>query len=186
MKRFLYFALFFVSFAVTQKLSAQDIRLREGDTLEIRIGGVPSEEIGQVSGTYTVDGEGNVNMPHVGRVKAAGTTQSQLQQSIEGAYKGQKIYTNPSITVQVQQSSRFVNLGGAVRSPGRIPFTADLTVTSAINAAGGFTEFANQTQIRMTRDGKTQNLSMKAIRKDPSLDLHLKPGDTLEVMQSFW
>ncbi|MEO8206924.1 MAG: polysaccharide biosynthesis/export family protein, partial [Chthoniobacterales bacterium] len=94
-------ALSLAAFSFAPNLSAQDIKLRGGDQVEIRIGGVPSEEISQVSGSYTIDGEGYVNMPHIGRIKAGGLSQSQLQQAIEGGYKSQQIYTNPSITVLV-------------------------------------------------------------------------------------
>ena len=54
-------------------LFAQDAVLRSGDTLELRLGGVPPEEVQQVSGTYTIDGDGFVNLPHIGKVRAAQT-----------------------------------------------------------------------------------------------------------------
>ena len=37
---------------------ADDVALRSGDQMTIRLAGVPSEEINQVSGVYTVDGAG--------------------------------------------------------------------------------------------------------------------------------
>src|SRR5687768_14507858 len=38
--------------------SQADAALRPGDAFELRIAGVPSEEVGQVSAMYTVDGSG--------------------------------------------------------------------------------------------------------------------------------
>ena len=44
----------------------------------------------------------------------------------------------------MQPQARFVNVGGAVRAPARVPFTEDMTLLAAINAAGGFNDFADQ------------------------------------------
>lgn len=163
-----------------------DARLRPGDLLEVRIGGVPIEEINQVMGTYIIDGEGFINMPHIGRVRAAGLTQSEIQQTVENAYNDKKVYDNPSITVLVPLAARFVYVGGDVRVPQRLPFSSDLTVLGAINSAGGFTEYANQGRVKLLRDGQVYTVNVKRVRKDPSQDVLLKPGDKIEVPQSFF
>jgi len=173
-------------FGLSAVVFAQDAVLRSGDQIEIRLGGVPVEEINQVTGIYTVDGDGFINMPHIGKVRAAGATQSQLQGAIETSYKSQQIYTNPSITLAVPNAARFVDVGGDVRLPQRVAFTADLTILGAITAAGGFTEYADQGKVSLMRDGQLTVISMKEVRKDPSKDLKLKPGDKIHVPQSFW
>ncbi|MEI6032686.1 MAG: polysaccharide biosynthesis/export family protein [Verrucomicrobiae bacterium] len=167
-------------------LGAQDAALRAGDQIEIRIGGVPSEDISQITGIYTVDGDGYINMPHIGKVHAAGATQSQLQGSIESAYKSQQIYTNPSITLAVPNAARFVEVSGDVRAPQRVPFTADLTVLGAITGAGGFTEYADQSKVSLTSEGKVFLVNVKDVRKNPAKDIKVKPGDKVYVPQSFW
>lgn len=161
-------------------------RLRSGDTLEIRLGGVPYEEVNTITGTYAVDSEGYVNMPHIGRIKAEGLTQSALQQAIESAYVTQKVYTNPTITVNVPMQARFVNVGGEVRLPQRIAYTSDLTVFSAISAAGGFSEYAAQSRVHVMRGHEMINVDIRKIRKNPELDIPLEPGDSIEVMRSFF
>jgi len=177
---------FLCAFALAITASAQDAVLRAGDQIEIRLGGVPPEEVSQVTGVYTIDGDGFINMPHIGKVRAAGATQSQLQGAIESSYKSQQIYTNPSITLAVPNTARFVDVGGDVRSQQRVPFTADLTVLGAITAAGGFTEYADQSKVKLLRDGKVIMINIKEVRKDPTKDLKLKPGDKIQVPQSFW
>ena len=166
--------------------SGQDAVLRAGDQIEIRLGGVPAEEVSQVTGIYTIDGDGFINMPHIGKVRAAGATQSQLQSAIESSYKSQQIYTNPSITLAVPNTARFVDVGGDVKSPKRVAFTADLTVLGAITDAGGFTEYADQSKVKLLRDGKVIVINIKEVRKDPTKDIKLKPGDKIQVPQSFW
>ncbi len=36
------------------------------------------------------------------------------------------------------------------------------------------------------RDGKKIMVSIQDIRRDPSKDILLKPGDSIQVLQSFW
>lgn len=184
--KFLFQLFLSVVVLVPQFLKAQDALLRSGDTVELRIGGVPPEEVQQVSGPYSIDGDGFVNLPHIGKIRADQATQSELQRSIENAYRSQQIYTNPSITLTIPNTARFVNTGGEVKAPQRVPFTADLTLLGAISASGGFTEFADQKKVRLLRDGKVTIVNVKDVRKDPEKDIRLKPGDRIEVPQSFW
>lgn len=164
----------------------QSVRLRSGDNIEIRLGGVPYDEITQVTGAYTVDTSGFVNMPHIGRIKASGLTQDELQLAIEKSYRDNEIYTRPTITVSVPMQTRFVNVGGEVRMPQRVPYTTDLTVLSAINAAGGFTEFASQGNVRLLRGSTVTMIDIRRVRKDPSKDMILQPGDSIEVVRSLF
>ena len=182
---FILSAIFFtsVSFAAD---ADQSVRLRSGDNIEIRLGGVPFEEISQITGAYTVDTSGFVNMPHIGRIKAAGLTQDELQLAIEKSYRDNEIYTRPTITVSVPMQSRFVNVGGEVRSPQRVSYTSDLTVLSAISAAGGFTEFASQGKVRLLRGNTVTVIDIRRVRKDPSQDVTLQPGDSIEVVRSIF
>lgn len=162
------------------------IRLRAGDSVDLRLGGVPREEIEQVSGSYTVDTEGFVNVPQVGRIEGAGLTQQELQKAIEDEFKSKGVYTNPTVTVSVPLMARFVNVGGEVRLPQRVQYTPDLTVLAAVTAAGGFTEYASQTRVRLYRGMEVVKVDMRKIRKDPGNDIPLQPGDTIEVMRSFF
>ena len=165
---------------------AQDAVLRAGDQLELRLGGVPADEIGQVSGQYQVDGQGFINLPHIGKVKAGGLTQGAVQTAIEETYRSQQIYTNPSITINVANQARFVNVGGDVKAPQRVPYTPDMTLQSAIMACGGFTEYANTKKVQLTQDGKPTIHNFNEIRSNPSKDIPLKPGANIWVPQSFW
>jgi protein involved in polysaccharide export with SLBB domain len=160
--------------------------LRIGDPIELKIGGVPNEEQQQVNNIYTVDSNGSVNLPYINRVQAEGLTPAQLSRSIEDAYRANKIYTNPNITILMQPASRFVNVGGAVRTPMRVPFTEDMTLLASINAAGGFNDFADQKRVRVLRRKEVKIYDVRQFRRDPSLDVKLQPGDRVEVPQTFF
>lgn len=160
--------------------------LRVGDPVELKISGVPAEEQAQVNNTYTVDANGSVNLPYINKLKAEGLTPAQLASSIEGAYRSGKLYTNPTITIMMQPTARFVNVGGAVRTPSRVPFTEDMTLLTAINAAGGFNDFADQKRVRLLRGNDAKSFDIRQFRVDPSKDVKLRPGDRIEVPQSFF
>jgi protein involved in polysaccharide export with SLBB domain len=160
--------------------------LRVGDPVELRIGGVPAEEQQQVNNTYTVDASGSVNLPYINKVHAEGLTPAELSQSIENNYRVSRIFTNPTITILMQPTARFVTVGGAVRTPMRVPFTEDMTLLTAINAAGGFNDFADQKKVRLLRGSTAKMFDIRQFRRDPSLDVRLQPGDRVEVPQSFF
>lgn len=171
--------------AVVASVQAQ-ATLRIGDPIELKISGVPAEEQAQVNNVYTVDVAGTINLPFINKVKADGLTPAQLAASIENTYRSSKIYSNPTITIVMQPSARFVNVGGAVRSPSRVPFTEDMTLLTAINAAGGFNDFADQRKVRVLRGRDVKIYDVRESRRDPSRDIRLQPGDRVEVPQSFF
>ena len=109
--------------------------LRVGDPVQLTISGVPQDEQSQVNNVYVVDVSGSINLPYINKVKAKGRTPAELAAAVEQTYRANRIYTNPTITILMQPSARFVNVGGAVRNPGRVPFTEDMTLLTAINAA---------------------------------------------------
>jgi polysaccharide export outer membrane protein len=178
-------AVFLLSFALAAGAFAQ-ATLRIGDPVELKIGGVPAEDQNQVNNTYSVDTGGSINLPYIGKVHAEGMTPAQLARSIEENFRANKIYSNPNITIIMQPSARFVNVGGSVRSPSRVPFTEDMTLLTAINAAGGFNDFADQRHVRVLRGNEVTVYDVRRFRKDPSQDVRLRPGDKVEVPQSFF
>ena len=170
----------------TLAFAQSDTLLRPGETIEVRIGGVPGDEASLFNSTYSVDGSGRLNLPHIGEVIVGGLSAGQAKRLIEQTYRAREIYTNPTINIIVAERARQVSVGGAVKAPQRVAFTPDLTVLSAVNAAGGFNEFANQAKVRVLRAGKVIMVNCKEVRKNPSLDVRLQPGDIIEVQESFW
>ncbi|CAN5402380.1 exopolysaccharide export protein VpsN [soil metagenome] len=160
--------------------------LRAGDPVELRISGVPADEQTQVNNVYTVDANGMLNMPYINKVRAEGLTPAQLASAIESGYRSARIFTNPTITIMMQPQTRFVNVGGAVRAPTRVPFTEDMTLLTAISAAGGFNDFADQKRVRLLRGSEAKVYDVRQFRRKPDLDPKLQPGDRVEVPQSFF
>ena len=160
--------------------------IRVGDPIDLKIGGVPAEEQQQVNNTYTVDVGGDISLPYINKVRAVGRTPAEISRAIEESYRANKIFTNPNITIVMQPAARFVNVGGSVRNPQRVPFTEDMTLLAAINASGGFNDFADQKRVRVLRGSEVKLYDVRQFRRDPSLDVKLQPGDRVEVPQTFF
>ena len=186
MKRFIPFLAFLLVVAAffSPRLCFAQAVLRVGDVVDIRLSGVPSEEIGTFGTTQAIDDGGMINLSYIGKVKIIGMDSSAVQQMIETKLKEQKIYTNPTVTVTPQSGTRLVNITGEVKSAGRLPYTADLTVMNAIGGTGGFTDFADKKHVKLTRNGKVEVINTMEISKDPSKDRPVLPGDQIFVPQA--
>ena len=58
----------FLNFSLAIGVALADAPLHPGGQIEMKLSGVPSAEISAVSSVYTVDGDGSVNLPHIGRL----------------------------------------------------------------------------------------------------------------------
>lgn len=154
--------------------------LRTGDSFELRMTGMPIEDANMYTGMFTVGGDGMVNIPLGGQIRAAGLTQSQVEKAIEKRLIDEKIFTHPTATINIPNQARFVTVGGNVRAPNRQPWSSDLTLLVAIAAAGGANEWGGD-KIDLIRSGAIQTFSLKKLNKSPSDDPKLLPGDRLDL-----
>jgi polysaccharide export outer membrane protein len=153
----------------------------EADVLDISVWKEPD-----VSRAVPVRPDGKISLPLLNDVQAAGLTPMQLQQQI--TEKLRKFLTEPQVTVIVTQiNSRRVYIMGEVNRPGMVPLLPDMTVLQLITTAGGFTQFANTSKVRIIRNenGKqtTYTFNYKELMegKRPEQNLILKPGDSIVV-----
>ena len=162
--------------------TSSSIVLRPNDVIELRLSGMPPEDAAQFNGTaYTVGGDGTVNVPYAGSLQAAGRTPSELERAVERTLIDKKIFRWPTATINVANTVRFVVIGGAVRNPSRMPWSADLTLMSALASAGGPGDFAGD-KINLIRSGKITLYSYKKLKKDPSQDPRLLPSDQVDLL----
>jgi polysaccharide biosynthesis/export protein VpsN len=71
-----------------------------------------------------------------------------------------------------------------VAHPGRIVWTPDLTLTKAIQAAGGFTLYAKEGRVALIRERTAYEIDAQLALSHPEQDPHLVPGDSLQVPRS--
>jgi protein involved in polysaccharide export with SLBB domain len=151
--------------------------MRVGDKITIRLTGVP--DTGYFN-EVQIPASGDISVDLLsGSFHAAGRTTSDLAADIIAAYKSQKIYTNPIVTVIPEE--RYINVGGDVRGPSRVVYSPDSTLMSAINSCGGFTEFANRRAVRILRGQQVIYVDCVKAAQTPGADPSVYPGDQIYV-----
>jgi protein involved in polysaccharide export with SLBB domain len=153
-------------------------QLRSGDTMTVALTGIPDPSNNPVQ----IDDQGLINLPFLGALPAAGLTTNELSQKIREAYIARKFYTEISVSVSVTE--RYIYVGGEVNHPGRIPWSPDLTLSKAIQAAGGFTLYAKEGRVLLTRERQSYDLDVRLAQRKPSEDPPLFPGDSVQVPRS--
>jgi polysaccharide export outer membrane protein len=90
-----------------------------------------------LSSKYTVEQDGTINFPLIGRVKAGGLTLRDLEQTLKKQLADGYL-KNPQVTAAVEtyRSQRILVLG-EVRSPAEYQLTGDMTLLAALARAGG-------------------------------------------------
>jgi polysaccharide export outer membrane protein len=132
-------------------------------TDKLRISVFQEDDLSTVS---RVDAKGTVNLPLVGEIRVYGQTLSEAEQTIANAYKSGQFLRNPEVTVSVEEyAPREVSIQGQVKNPGRyaLPIEATLSVLDLVTKAGGFTDTAQGTAVKITRilpDGTTKVISL--------------------------
>ncbi len=139
-----------------------------------------------LSKTVPVRMDGNISLPLIHEIKAAGLTPPQLEEAITERLKG--FYENPNVSVTVIETNSFkVYVSGQVKTPGVYKLREETTILQIIPMAGGFTDWANQKKILVIRkeNGKEKRFTVdyKKVTKgnDPSSNVVLKSGDTIIV-----
>lgn len=125
-----------------------------------------------------VQEDGSITLPLIGSVTAVGKTEGELQKEIHDLYVP-KYYQN--LTVTVKGEATFFYVDGEVVQRGQKEYPGDMTVVKAIAAAGGFTDFANRTHVRLSRGNHTQIVNVEKAIKDPRYDVQVYPGDKIHV-----
>jgi polysaccharide biosynthesis/export protein len=135
--------------------------------------------------TVPVRPDGNISLPLLSDVAAAGLSPRQLAASITEKLK--KYVADPRVTVIVTQiNSQKVYVTGEVLHTGAIQLLPNMTVLQAL-ADAGFTQFANTKGIYVLREesGQQQKIRVnyKRLVKGQAIDqnIMLKPGDTIVV-----
>jgi len=137
----------------------------------------------QVAPGFIVDANGEIAFPYVGRVRVAGLTEAEASDLIAKLITSQ--IRDPQVTVRIQSfRSRRVYVEGEVRVPGsQIVTDVPMTLSEAINRAGGITINGNRSAITVIRDGQSIPVDLTRLREAgyDGNSIPLKSGDTVRV-----
>ena len=130
--------------------------------------------------------DGNITLPLLNDIHAAGLTPDQLRERI--LVEARRYIEDPSPTVVVKEiNSRKVFITGQVEKPGTYPISGPTTVLQLIAIAGGLREFADGKNILVMRTENGRQVAYSfdyrelLKRKNLRQNIDLKPGDTVVV-----
>jgi len=141
----------------------------------------------ELSRLVAVRPDGNISLPLVGEMTAAGKTPLELQKKLTELLGSYMTAPEVSVIVQDTRSQRFSIIGQVMR-PGTYPLSKPMTVLDALALAGGFRDFARTEKmfiLRTNADGTRQRIpiSYKKIVsvKGTNQNVELQVRDTLVV-----
>ncbi|ACL58114.1 polysaccharide export protein [Methylobacterium nodulans ORS 2060] len=111
--------------------TADPFRLGPEDRVDVRVFARPDMSV-----ALKVDGDGNLRLPLVGSVGAAGQTIDEVEARLVAACRERAGILEPRVTVTVLETAP-IFVGGAVQNPGRYAWASDLTAAKAYALAGG-------------------------------------------------
>jgi polysaccharide export outer membrane protein len=170
--------------ATAAPAAASDYRIGPQDTLEIDV-----FQLNDLNRTVQVDSGGQILLPLLGQVPAAGKTSKELSNDI-AAQLGDKYLNNPQVTVVVKDAQgQRITVDGAVTQPGVYSLTGPTTLMQAVALAKGpDTKMANLHKVTVYRmDGparRQQLYDLQAIRDGKTPDPLIYGKDVIVVDQS--
>ena len=157
---------------------------RGGSTVEELSGLLAAQNTRQ---GYTVQDDGSINIPNVGRVQLAGMTIDNAEAELF-----QRLVENqldPTFSLEIAEfNSRRVSIGGAVGRPAVAPISlTPLYLDEAIATAGGITvQDQDFSSIRIYRGGSLYEIALNDFLTNPDLrQIRLIDGDSVFVDTSY-
>jgi polysaccharide export outer membrane protein len=159
--------------AVPAIIGAEPAGYRLGSGDEVRVTVFNHADL---SGQFTVSGDGKISLPLVGDVKAGGLTPQEVEAQVKEALEPDYL-KNASVSVDVLNYRPFYILG-EVNKPGSYPYVSGMRVVNAVALSGGYTVRASQGKIFIERGGQ------KKVPADPQTQV--LPGDIVHVPERFF
>jgi len=116
--------------------------------------------------SYTVDGDGYIELPYAGRFIVAGKTLSMIKTELDKALKS---YVTDAV-VTVKMVNNYVSVVGEVQRPGRYPIYKDrLNIFQALAMAGDLSVYSNRKKLQLIRQTPDGNIVKEFSVKDRSI-----------------
>lgn len=115
----------------------------------------------ELSTTVVVRPDGKISLPLIGELMVNGKTAIDLQKEV--TQRLTQFISQPTVNVIVKEvNSAKVSVGGEVKTPGMYKIRDHSTVLDAVALAGGFTEYAKRSKVKLIRitNGKQQQFEI--------------------------
>jgi len=183
-----------------------DYRLKSNDELYIQINSLDEAaanvfsnevRIGQVLDpysasllSYTVDKDGNVLLPIMGKISVKDKTLSEVSLILKDSLN--HVLHQPIVTVKLV--NRYVSVLGEVGRPGHYPYSQEkLSIFDAIGLAGDITEYGNRENVILVRNENGKNIRINISLTNSELlsskFYYMRPNDVIYIkplQNKFW
>jgi len=139
---------------------------------------------GDTSGAGRVDGNGNIQLPVLGMVRAAGFTTPQLARNIEELLKKRKLYKEPWVVVQVTEfRSQPLQLVTAAGASNIVYMDHPMTLLEGVTKVGISAGSGVLKRAQLLRNNRLVPIDIYSlvVNADMRHNIWLKPGDTIFV-----
>ena len=172
-------------------------KLRSGDRIKVSVLG---EADCNIEGT--INNDERVRLAYIGELPLANMNTKQAETYIAQEYRRQLIFRDPKVTVAISKYvERFVFLSGSVNKQGAYAFPPEaeaMNIVQVIARAGGFTDIANKTKVKVTRtfydesgkikNSKTYEINVEALSSGSAANgeyttFMIYPGDQIFVKE---
>ena len=167
----------FAVFSLAACASVRTIPLTEENSYKLGIGDKVRVNVynqDKLSGDFTVESTGNISLPLVESIPAAGLTTAQLEENVKQALQPEYL-NDPKVSIEIL-NYRNVYILGEVEEPGKYEYVPNMTLLQAVATANGYTPRASEGGATVTRHVKGA-----LILFDIEETTMLKPGDTVVI-----
>lgn len=149
-------------------------RLAADDEISVSVFNEPDLSLAKTR----VAANGTISMPLIGQILIKGLTIDEVELKITKLYLGDYL-KKPDISVAIVEYRQFY-VNGEVDKPGGFSYREGMTVQRAISLAGGFTERAARSKIKLIREDNPNT------ETTVELSTPIQPGDVITVDESFF
>ena len=178
-------------------------RIQVNDLLSIRVKALDQELVGMFNPIgetnpgatgeesmyydgFTVDQQGNIRVPTLGKINVLGLTVEEVQENVEKELLEQYFKEEANIFVTVKLAGiRYTTLG-EIGTGSQVVYKEQVTIMEAVANAGGITEFGDMTDVKIIRQypgGREQvhNIDLTNISATQSPYYYIQPNDLILV-----
>ena len=129
-----------------------------------------------------VDTSGQISVPFVGSVNAAGRSPSQIAAEIETRLRG-KAHMPQVVVRRTENSTANVTVVGDVTTSGRMPLTPKgERLLDALASAGGTRQPIGKVMVQITRGSEVASASLETVIRDPRQNVRLAADDVITLL----
>ena len=160
-----------------------DYRMGIADLLSISV-----FQADELSKEVRIDARGNITLPLLGTIKAAGLSQAEFETDLARRLQADYLQ-NPQVTVFIKErTNQRVTIEGEVKKSGVFPLEGNMTLLQAIALADGLGNLASPSRIVIFRQAnkrvKAYNVNLDSIRNGKARDPYIKGDERIVVHRS--